>query len=714
MTATLHSGRTLRADPVSTVHTLLVDNYDSYTYNLFQLLAVVNGAEPTVIVNDGDRWDSLDLSEFDNVVISPGPGRPEGRDFGRNPELLDATDLPVLGVCLGHQGLAAHFGAQVRSAPEPLHGHVATVRHTGTGVFAGVPQDFRAVRYHSLCVAEPLPPQLEAHAWSEDGVLMGLKVRDRDWWGVQFHPESIETEHGLALLANFRDITVDVRATTRPEPGRPRVTVPARPAPATPARLHRRIRTLAGQFDTEAAFAELFGDREYAAWLDSSRVEPGLSRYSILGAPAGSSGEVITYSVADGQARIMSGAGATADPDVAGGDIFDVLNRRLSERHLPASELPFAGGYVGYFGYELKADCGARASHTAATPDAVWMFLDRLIVVDHETDRTHLVAVGERSDPALDAWLEETETAVGRLAPVDVPAAPVPTTDPALAFDRARYLSDINECQRLLRAGESYEVCLTDTAHLPSTDDPLAFYLRQRRANPAPYASFLRLGETSVASSSPERFLKVTADRMVETKPIKGTAARDGDPRCDERLASTLADSAKTRAENLMIVDLLRNDLGRVCVPGSVHVPHFMAVETYATVHQLVSTIRGSLRPGISTMDCVRACFPGGSMTGAPKLRTMEILDRLETEARGIYSGAIGWLSPDGQADLSVVIRSATLTSQETTVGAGGAIVLASDPADEYQEMLLKVRATLSGERPGIARAPSAADERCR
>jgi para-aminobenzoate synthetase len=706
------------------VKTLLIDNYDSYTYNLFQLVAEVNGEEPVVVLNDavGALPDlGAYLAGFDNVVVSPGPGHPaEPRDFGLSTAVLAESPIPVLGVCLGHQGIALGEGGRVAPAPEPRHGHLSTVRHDGRDLFRGLPQDFTAVRYHSLAVSEPLPQTLEATAWAEDGVLMGLRHRGRPLWGVQFHPESVLTDYGHRMLVNFRNLTAERARRTRtkntavppPEAVIPRPTrVVPRPRQAAPAyRLHTR--RIAGAVDTEAAFTRMYAASTRAFWLDSALVEDGRSRFSFFGDDSGPLAEFVRYDVESGKCEIERVGRPTRK---VAASVFDYLGRQLTSRRVDGAGLPFdfTGGYVGYFGYEMKADCGSPNRHTSDVPDACWLFADRLIAVDHLKRFTYAVCLAEDTPQAAreaEDWLESTLAQLTFVAtepdPTAIPALPTATgptdpdpdlgaAEPWLVRDRATYLADIESCGRELRAGTSYEVCLTNAARLPAPPDAYEFYRVLRRVNPAPYAAFLRFGDVDVAGSSPERFLRITRDGIAEARPIKGTAPRGAGPEEDARLRDALASDAKTRAENLMIVDLLRNDLGRVCRTGSVRVTRLMATETYATVHQLVSTVEGRLREGTDAVECVRACFPGGSMTGAPKLRTMEIIDSLETEARGVYSGALGYLGCGGGADLNIVIRTAVFADGLMQLGAGGAIVLDSDPVAEYDEMLLKTAAQM-------------------
>jgi para-aminobenzoate synthetase len=681
------------------VRTLLIDNHDSYTYNLFHLIATVNGDEPVVLRNEDPALDRVSFDEFDNVVISPGPGHPRrARDLGRSVRFLQQDRLPVLGVCLGHQAIGWHAGADVGAAPAARHGHLTSVRHDGHQLFAGLPQGFTAVRYHSLHVEDPLPPDLEATAWAEDGVVMGLRHLKKPQWGVQFHPESVLTERGSTLVGNFRILSQAV--------ARPSIAVTAPPREETPAtvtrlprhRLHVAVHS--GPVAPEKLFTTLFSAASRSFWLDGAGVDEGLSRFSYLGDDTGPLAEFCGYDVNTGVVDVHR---AGQPVQCVREDIFAYLRRGLANRAFTPPDLPFdfTCGYVGYFGYELKAVLGGQAAHHSGTPDAGWLFADRMVVIDRVEQTAYVLCLAEDS-PAAEAeaigWLDATIENLDCLQADDPVRSTVDRDAPEvterwLLRDAGGYRADVEKCQQELRAGESYEICLTTAVELPAVCDSLEYYRVLRRTNPAPHSAFLRFGDVDVASSSPERFLRVGRDGVVEAKPIKGTARRGVTAEEDAELRDRLASDAKTRAENLMIVDLLRNDLGRVCKVGTVEVPALMRTESYRTVHQLVSTVRGELAPGLDALDCVRACFPGGSMTGAPKQRTMEIIDGLEPAARGVYSGALGFLSCNGSADLSIVIRTAVFAGGKVRIGAGGAIVLASDPEEEYQEMLLKLAA---------------------
>jgi para-aminobenzoate synthetase len=599
----------------------------------------------------------------------------------------------VLGVCLGHQALALVAGGAVEHAPSVMHGRLSAIGHTGDGLFARVPQDFAAVRYHSLIV-DRLPPELRVTAWTPDGVVMGLEHRERPLHGVQFHPESVLTEHGAALIENFRAIT-ERHGAGSPRAHRARRR-PARAAtvPAATPRVRVRHRRLDGAVDAEAAHLALFAGEPASVWLDSARTGAGLGRFSYLGAPLGRLGRVVRYDVNAGRLTIDR-RGTVTERDES---VFKYCARELERLRAddPALPFDFVGGFAGFLGYELKAECGARAARVSPYPDAGLVFCDRLVVVDHLDAATWLVALEAGDEAAVDAWLHETQAALAALEPPPPPAPAVPGAAPfVLRDDAERYLANIDACRRQIHEGETYEVCLTTELRSEATVEPVEAYRRLRARNPAPFAALLRLRDLSVLSSSPERYLRVDRDRIVESKPIKGTTARSPDPSLDFHRRADLQSSPDFRAENLMIADLVRNDLGRVCELGSIHVPGLMVVESHATVHQLVSVVRGTLRPGVGALDAVRASFPGGSMTGAPKLRTMEIIDDLEHRPRGVYSGALGFLSVNGTADLNIVIRTLVVTPDGMSIGSGGAIIAGSDPEAEFEEMLLKARPVL-------------------
>jgi para-aminobenzoate synthetase len=382
--------------------------------------------------------------------------------------------------------------------------------------------------------------------------------------------------------------------------------------------------------------------------------------------------------------------------------VLDHCRHELARLRTDAPELPFdfICGFAGYLGYELKSECGGRQAYASRLPDAALVLCDRLIAFDHQERQVHLLALADADgDEAAAGWLDTTARQLRELAG-ELPPRPVPPAAPGtlpfkLREEPAEYLANIAACLREIVEGETYEVCLTTELRSEASLDPLTAYRALRVRNPAPFAALLRLGDISVLSSSPERFLRIDRRGVVESRPMKGTAARVAEPYADACRAAELRRDVKTRAENLMIADLVRNDLGRVCTMGSVEVPGLMVVESHATVHQIVTVVRGRLREGCDAIDCVRAAFPAGSMTGAPKLRTMEIIDRIEGRPRGVYSGAVGFLAVNGTADLNVVIRTLVSSPDGLTIGAGGAIVAASDPDAELEEMLLKARPLL-------------------
>lgn len=473
----------------------------------------------------------------------------------------------------------------------------------------------------------------------------------------------------------------------------------------------------------EAAYRTLFAPAPVSAWLDSSSAFRGQGRFSILAMPSESQGEVITYDVTTRRVTVARPDGRRLA--CYHRSLFEYLSQGLEQRalcHAGGWPFDFALGYVGYLGYELKADCGGKPIHRSRHPDACLLFCDRGYVYDAATGRAWLLALAQGpSDQEALRWLDQARVTLAGLQTgadggPEAPGWEAEGAPRAMALRHCEqgYLRRIELCLDAIARGETYEVCLTNRVMVPFEGAALETYQRLRQVNPAPYAALLQLPGLSVLSSSPERFLRIDRRGVVESKPIKGTAPRSLDAEEDAALAFQLRTSDKERSENVMIVDLVRNDLGRVCEVGSVEVPHLFDVESFETVHQLVSTVRGRLSPDASVVDCVRACFPGGSMTGAPKVRTMDILDALEGSARGVYSGALGYFSLSGSVDLSMVIRTIVLASGMAEVGMGGAIVASSDPAAEFSETQLKAEALLRvlAEPAAAVRAVASTSER--
>lgn len=463
--------------------------------------------------------------------------------------------------------------------------------------------------------------------------------------------------------------------------------------------------------DPLASFRTEFLDGKSKFFLESSVVQSGFSRFSFMGDAYGPLGENITYDTTSQEATIER-AGVKEIFQIT--SIFDLLKTNLEERKVECpADLPFCFnlGYVGFLGYELKGETIGSKAHDSETHDSAFIFATRLIAFDHVEQKCYLlylIADDETRKHAAD-WFDAVE---GRLkAQVDA-AGSGPSSKPslqrkelslsdveqwilknaAIRHEKKSYIEKIQESLREIVDGESYEICLTNIIEFAFEQSPFDLYCVTRELTPAPHAGYFNISDFHLVSSSPERFLSIDRDRYAEAKPIKGTRPRGRTVDEDLQYIEDLQTNEKDRAENLMIVDLLRNDLGQVCTIQSVHVPKLFDVETYSHVHQLVSTIRGQLKPEVSTVECIRAAFPGGSMTGAPKKRTMEIIDRLEQGPRGVYSGALGWLGLCGACDLNIIIRSVLIDKGRAKFGVGGAITALSNPEEEFAETMMKAR----------------------
>jgi para-aminobenzoate synthetase component 1 len=384
----------------------------------------------------------------------------------------------------------------------------------------------------------------------------------------------------------------------------------------------------------------------------------------------------------------------------ASGDLLEAVRSLFPTppSNLEVPDLPFIGGAVGYLGYELAGQFDVhhfRGLDDLQLPDLYLLFIDRLIAYDSRDDRLYACALGFADDSKTAAArargaIDEICAQIDGASPPEHTVAVSRPAAPFAFFDADRYTKAVDAAKEQIEAGEVYQVCLTHRKERDCTADPWALYRRLRELNPAPFASYFELPEVAIVSCSPERFLAVDGNRHVESRPIKGTRPRGGDAVSDRAYRDGLESSAKDRAENLMIVDLVRNDLGRVCETGSVAVPELMTIERYASVYQMVSTVCGRLRDGCDVFDLVRATFPPGSMTGAPKIAAMRILDELEPVRRGIYSGALGYFDLRGGTDLCVVIRTVLLIDGRAYLHTGGGIVADSNSAAEWQESMDK------------------------
>lgn len=422
------------------------------------------------------------------------------------------------------------------------------------------------------------------------------------------------------------------------------------------------VSNLDGWVNPAEVFVALHASDENAFWLDRE-IHPS-DRFTVIGASA----NVL---------RQQSGS-------------FAPLKNQLASAKLVGDvEVPFEfrPGLVGYITYESES---------------VFLQVDRAMVFDHDAKKIYFI--GEFDTPNdFDAWhhaaLLRLALCGGELAAYRLRHESLKANEATVRHSDREYLELIERAQQHIAAGDVYQLCLTNQIELKVEGNALVTFLNLRESNPAPYAAYLKLGDQEILCCSPEQFLRIDSERMVSSKPIKGTRRRDSDALIDSALAQELRDDEKERAENLMIVDLMRNDIGRVAEVDSVRVDKLFEVESYATVHQLVSTVQAKLALNFDSCDAIEAAFPGGSMTGAPKLRAMQIISSLEDKpnasGRGIYSGALGYLTRGGVADLGMTIRTIIVKSGFATIGVGGGITIDSQPKAELEETKLKASALL-------------------
>ena len=643
---------------------LMIDNYDSFVYNLkayFQEL----GREILV-----KRCDEITLEEIrqmqpEGIVLSPGPKRPWDAQLCMEIVERFQGNIPILGVCLGHQVLGHSCGAAVRKGVRPMHGKVTEIRHNGTGLFAGLPEHFKVTRYHSLVVEkDSIPQEYQVDAVAEDGAVMGISHKTLPLYGVQFHPEAVLTEYGHDLLENFCQLAETWQK--RQMNG------------------DRVIKKLESYIPAAELF-RYFQKEADCVFLDSSLVNQ-LGRYSIIGR--------CPYEklVKDGDLFTMNGIPQKETT-------FEDYMKTYLEKHVDHNEtdLPLVSGAIGYFSYDYGRERQKVASgekDIVSIPEATVTFYDSFIIEDCHKKEIYLVANGVTKD--AEALLQETEEICVCISEKLKfhPARMQKEITVIPNFEKEEYKQAVADMIQYIIEGDIYIANMTQQLTIESSKAPLDVFYDLREANPSPFGGYLNYGDYQIVCASPERFLKMK-EHKVNTRPIKGTRKRGETPEEDQRMREELQNSGKDQSELLMIVDLERNDLNRVCVPGSVKVTELFTVEEYATVFHLVSDIEGQLQEGKNVMDLLESAFPGGSITGAPKYRAMEIIDELEHGRRNLYTGSIGYLTLDGACDFNIVIRTALHKDGRYYLGVGGGITAESDLEFEYEETLQKAKAVL-------------------
>ncbi len=663
----------------------ILDNFDSFTYNLFQYFGEIG---EQVIVKRRDECDLEGIVSLNPelIVISPGPGTPNDAPLALEVIEKFKGRIPILGVCLGHQAIGQVFGGEIIRAIKPVHGKSEKINHDGKGVFIGLPHPLEVTRYHSLVVdRSSLLRDLIVSAETKDGEIMGLRHRTLPIEGVQFHPEAILTLYGHELLSNAVNNAREWNNSQLSSIWQ----IKKLDLALKPYILLEAFRNYPGPF-----------------FLDSGENYQELGRYSFLGA--------YPFLEATGyldKVEIRRPEQKRYETISCEKSSLKVLDEIITCYQVPeAAPFPFAGGAVGYFSYDLKDELEVLpniAKNDILLPLWRLAWYDGVLVYDHLQEKYSLVACGidengvckpELANVRMNRMQDIVHSYCLTNSQKDLAKVQISKKNSlrgliSPSVDREQYLQDLKRVIEYIYAGDIYQADLTQRFTTPWSGDSWQLYQELHEKNPAPFAAFLHYPDFQILSCSPERFILIDANKTIETRPIKGTRPRGKTSAEDEALAKELQKSGKDRAELTMIIDLERNDLGRICRFGTVRVPDLIRLEKYPTVWHLVSTITGELLPGLKPSEILKAIFPGGSITGTPKIRAMEILEGLEPFKRGVYTGSIGYLGFDGAWDLNIVIRTIIIRDGTAYINAGGGIVADSDPEAEYQETIDKARA---------------------
>ncbi|MDR3540053.1 MAG: aminodeoxychorismate synthase component I [Desulfosporosinus sp.] len=661
----------------------LLDNYDSFTYNLYQYFGELG---EDIIVKRQDACTIKDIEEMhpDLIVISPGPCTPS-----ESPLSLAVIEhfmgrIPILGVCLGHQAIGQFFGGKVVRAKRPIHGKTVPVHHDQQGVFSDLVNPLEVTRYHSLILERStLPEVLMITAEATDGEIMGIRHKTLPIEGIQFHPEAILTQSGHQLLKN---------------------------ALYNAKMWHRRnspsqwvIKPLSVSTPPYHLF-QAFKEEPSPFFLDSGNDYKELGGYSYFG-----SSPFLEATAYSSQLELFWPNRLHREIiSLEKSECFDFLDDAHSKYLVHHSPFPFSGGAVGFLSYDLKNEIESlpnSAENDLKLP--LWRFAwyDGIVIYDHLQRKYWITACGidengtchselahariERLEQLLYSFVPEQLSEREDLD--DLTTQPHSAINPSVSHEQ--YLADLKRVIDYIYAGDIYQANLTQRFSMAWEGDAWQLYSQLHRQNPSPFAAFLPYADFQVLCSSPERFIQIMPDGKIETRPIKGTRPRGDSPSEDQVQAAELQNSPKDRAELTMIIDLERNDLGRICEFGTVKVRDLIALEKYPTVWHLASTITGQLLKGLKPSDIIQAVFPGGSITGAPKIRAMEIIEEMEPYKRGLYTGSIGYMGFDGAWDLNIVIRTIFLKDGQAFINVGGGIVADSIPESEYYETLDKAKA---------------------